>query len=167
MQYIARWGPKGFLCTPKKVVPFEGFSTTIAAKTKNQENTKGKDKTQIQGLELEKMSFSTTYVKGAGVDPLAQVEEWRSLVKKAYPLYIGGKRFGPDKMLLTEVGVDDTVFSNDGVLLSVRLDISLEEYADGKTTATTIDNSVPDSYSGYSTALKVTASAEDKAARKS
>ena len=86
MQYIARWGPKGFLCTPNRVVPFDGFSSTIAAKTKNQENAEGKDKTEIQGLELEKMSFSAVYVKGAGVDPWAQVEEWRSLVKKAYPL---------------------------------------------------------------------------------
>ena len=166
MQYIARWGPKGFLCTPNKVVPFEGFGTNISAKTENQESNSGKDKTVIKGLELETMSFSTVYVKGAGVDPWAQVEEWRSLVKKAYPLYIGGKRFGPDKMLLKGVSVKETVFDNSGVMQSVSIDISLEEYADGKKTSTTIDNTIPDSTSGYSAALNATASAEDKAARK-
>lgn len=166
MQYIARWGPKGFLCTPKKVVPFESFSSTIAAKTKNQEAEWGKDKIEVRGMELEKMAFSTVYVKCAGVDPWAQVEEWRSLVRKVYPLYIGGKRFGPDKMILKEVGVSETVFNNEGVLLSVRLDISLEEYADEQTTATTIDNTIPEGASGYAAALNITASADEKAARK-
>lgn len=132
MKYLAKWGPKGFLISPSKIVPFNDFATTVALKADSENDTSGTAPTNTRGLELQQMNFSTTYLRAAGVDPRAQWEEWQSLVGKVHPLLIEGRQFGPKKMLLKEVSLSAVEFNNTGAFLSATVSIVLQEYAEKK-----------------------------------
>lgn len=132
MGYTAKWGPKGFLVSEKKIVPLGEVSTSITMKTDNGEDTSGTPPTNTRGRELQPVSFSTTYLRSAGVDPEAQFKAWGDLVGESYPLYIGNKRFGPKKLMLN--GVDATMtYAPNGLLLKADLTLNFEEYSEGGT----------------------------------
>lgn len=135
MSYLAKWGPKGFLVSPTKIVPFNDFSTTVALKADSENDTSGTAPTNTRGLEPQVISLSTVYLRAAGVDPRGQFEEWSSLVGAAHPLLIEGKRFGPPKVQLTQVSLSGVEFNNNGVMLKAEISITLTEFPDqSKTT---------------------------------
>lgn len=127
MAYMAKWGPKGFLISPAKIVPFKDFTTSMTLKADSENDTSGTAPINTRGRELQPMTFSTTYLRAAGVDPRAQIEEWEGELGNSYPLYIGGKRFGPPKMKLTQVSVSDVVLSNNGEFLQASLSFTFAE----------------------------------------
>lgn len=132
--YLATWGPKKFLVSPEMIVPFQDFKTSYILKTDSENDTSGTAPTNTRGRELQTMTFSTTYLRAAGTDPQAQIKEWESLLGSAYPLYIRGQRFGPAKMMLTQVDVSEVEFSNSGLFLKATIANTLTEYADSNTT---------------------------------
>lgn len=134
MGYIARWGSMAFLVSPSKIVPFNDLSTSFKLKTDNGNSTSGTSATNTRGREPQQMSFSTKYMRALGVDPRERIETWEALVGSSNPLYIGDKRFGPAKMLLTGVDVGELIINDNGDFLSVTLTITLQE--DGSKTAT-------------------------------
>ena len=141
MGYIATWGPKGFIVSPQKIVPFDGLSTSVTLKEDSENDTSGTAPTNTKGLELQAVSLSTTYFRGAGVDPRAQWDEWCSLVGEAYPLYIGEERFGPQKLKLKSVNLSEVKTDNQGRFLFVKVGLSFEEYVDNQKSKTTITTS--------------------------
>lgn len=132
--YLASWGPKRFLVSPQKIVPFQGFKTSYALKEDSENDTSGTAPINTRGRELQTMSFSTMYLRVAGTDPQAQIKEWENLLGSSYPLYIRGQRFGPAKMMLTQVDVDGVEFSNTGLFLKATISITLKEYVESNTT---------------------------------
>lgn len=141
MEYTALWGPKGFIVSPTKIVPLLDLTTSFAVKTDNGNDTSGTSTTNTRGRELQAVSLSTLYVRGAGVDPRGQIAEWEAQVGNAYPLYIEGQRFGPAKLMLKRVDVSDVLLSNAGKFLQCSVSLQFEEYADGKATTTTATSS--------------------------
>ena len=137
MQYTARWGPKGFLVSAGRVVPFVGLSSTVSVKADTQNDTSGTAQTNKKGRELQPISFSTTYLRAAGVDPRAQVEEWEALVGESYPLIIGGKRFGPAKLMLKSVNTSEVLTTNDGTFLQAKVALTFEEYTENSAATVT------------------------------
>ena len=130
MQYTAKWGPKGFLISANKIVPLMDLSSTVSIKTETQKDASGTAKTNVKGRELQPISLSTMYLRAAGVDPRAQIEEWEALVGQANPLIIGNKRFGPAKLMLKSVSSSDIITNNDGTFLQAKVSLSFEEYSE-------------------------------------
>lgn len=157
MKYAAIWGTKGFLISPSKITAMGEFGTTLALKAATSDDTSGTSTTNVRGKELQKMTFTVTYLRAAGVNVRTAVEEWEDLIGKVYPLYIGGKRFGPPKMILTNLDISDVLMSNDGVFLKATVAVTLEEYADGTYTKLWKDMTV-----ATSQAMAATASSSDK-----
>ena len=171
MAYMAKWGPKGFLVSPKKIVPFKDFTTSMTLKTDSANDTSGTAPVNTRGRELQPMTFSTSYVRAAGVDPRAQIGEWEAEVGNSYPLYIGGKRFGPPKMKLTQVSVSDVQLSNDGEFLMASLAFTFVEDVGEKTSNVTASASraagvYEETVAKKKAALNATASKEDRHAKK-
>lgn len=127
MEYTALWGSKGFLVSPSKVVPLNNLTTSFSIKEDKGNDTNDSSSTNKKGLELQTVSLSTVYVRGAGVDPRGQISEWKNLVGKSYPLYIGGKRFGPKNLMLKSVNVSEVLLSNTGKFLKCAITLSFEE----------------------------------------
>ena len=175
MGYLAQWGPKGFLVSPTKIVPFKDFSTTVALKADSENDTSGTDPTNTRGLEPQVITLGTVYMRAAGVDPRGQFEEWSSLVGAAHPLLIEGKRFGPPKMQLTQVNLSGVEFNNAGVMLVAEVSITLTELPDKKAAvgSNAASASASKAASVYEAtvaakkqALNTSASKTDKAAKK-
>lgn len=172
MSYLARWGPKGFLVSPTKIVPFNDFSTTVALKADSENDTSGTAPTNTRGLEPQVISLSTVYLRAAGVDPRGQFEEWSSLVGAAYPLLIEGKRFGPPKVQLTQVNLSGVEFNNNGVMLKAEIAITLTELSDqsksnaASASAAKAAGTYAATVAAKKQALNATASKTDKAAKK-
>ena len=80
MEYTALWGPKGFIISPSKIVPLMDLSTSFAVKSDTGNDTSGTSISNARGRELQKVSLSTLYVRGAGVDPRGQIAEWEAVV---------------------------------------------------------------------------------------
>lgn len=132
MSYKAKWGNMGFLVSATKIVPFDNFSTTVSLKS-NSEN----DATNVRGREPQQITFSTTYMRSLGMDPRAKYDEWYGEIGKSYPLYIGDKRFGPEKMTLKSISATNMQLNNNGDFLALELAITLEEYLTVTNTAKT------------------------------
>lgn len=159
MQYMAKWGPKGFLVSPEKVVPFSDFTTTFALKEDSNNDTSGKAKTNTRGRELGQITFNTTYLASAGTKPRAQINEWNSLLGKSYPLFIGGEKFGTSNMKLTKVDISDCLFTNNGKMIRAKVSITLKEdggTSTSKKTATTSKSSSSGSSSKKTTTTTTT-----------
>lgn len=176
MEYTALWGPKGFIVSPSKIVPLLNLSTSFAAKTDSGNDTSGTATTNTKGRELQSVSLSTLYVRGAGVDPRGQIAEWEAQVGNAYPLYIEGQRFGPPKLMLKSVDVSDVLLSNTGKFLKCAVALQFEEYSNETTKSTTPVATTPSSakaaevYNSLSTqkntAINATAKPLDRAVKK-
>ena len=171
----ARWGPFGFTVSPTMLVPFDGLSTSFALKTETGNDTSGTGATNTRGLELQQISFNTRYMRALGVDPRERLDAWKAQLGNVYPLYVGTKRFGPEKMMLTSVSVSELLLNNNGDFLSVSLDITLKEYTSTETTSTTVNTAAAAQASSvYSAtvarrreeAMNAGASASDKEAKK-
>ena len=130
MEYTALWGPKGFIVSPSKIVPLMDLSTSFSIKSDSGNDTSGSSVTNTKGRELQSVSLSTLYVRGAGVDPRGQIAEWEALVGQSYPLYIEGKRFGPPKLMLESVDVSDVLLNNAGVFLQCAIAVKFKENAE-------------------------------------
>ncbi len=150
-------------------------------KSDSKNDTSGKKPTNTRGTETEKISFSTTYLRAAGVDPRAQYEEWRGEVGKSYPLYVGGERFGPAKVELTSVDIAESILSPSGVFLKLRLSLTFTEDTTSKNSTSTRKTTTTSSSSSSSAkaaakyketvaakkeAMNATASKSDKAEKK-
>lgn len=137
--YTAKWGPKGFLVSPKKIVPLRNLTTSFALKAEENNDTSGTPTTNTRGRELQSITLETTYMTAAGVNPRAQIKEWYELIGGTYPLYIGGERFGPELMQLEKVDVSNVILDDLGRFISVDLSISLKEYVPASTKASEKD----------------------------
>lgn len=174
MGYAARWGPKGFVISASKIVPFNDLKTSITLKTDSENDTSGTAPTNTRGRELQPVTFSTTYLRAAGVDPRAQWEEWGKLVGSKYPLYVEEKRFGPALLTLKQVDLSDVLTDNRGRFLKATISITLEEHSEGKSskltnttdTASKAGATYAATVAARKEALNATAPKAERAARK-
>lgn len=159
MEYTARWGQKGWLISPQKVVALEQLKVSFALKATTNEDTSGTPPTNTKGRELQEITLEATYLRGAGTLPREQITEWESLIGDINPLYIGGKQFGADNFQLTKVDVSDIQITPKGEFIAVTIAITLKEWSpqeDSLYTETTSD------VDGATAALGATPTAADK-----
>lgn len=160
--YQGRWGPKGFIISPNKIVPLVGLSTSLALKADSENDTSGTQPTNTRGRELRPITFSVPYYAAVGVDPRDQILQWEAELGKAYPLLIEGKKFGADKMMLTKVETTDIKLTNTGKFISCNISITLEEYSEGKKSKLIAKTAAYDK----NTALSTTATNIDRSSKK-
>ena len=141
MPITAKWGPMQFVVTSHQIVPLSGLKISQSVKTETQTSSDGDSVTNVKGKDAMSISFSTTYLASAGVDPRSKFEKWLELVGKAYPLYIGGKRVGPKQLTLEKVEITNTKHTNGGAFLAAEVAVSLKEYSSETTTKTTTKKS--------------------------
>lgn len=127
-KYMAKWGPKGFLVSKEKISPFTDLSTAHSLKSEYQTDTSGPEPINVRGREQQTITFKTKYLSAAGMDPKSQMRQWYDLIGMTYPLYIGGKQFGPPLLQLKSVEWSNFIFRFDGYIIGVEAAITLQEY---------------------------------------
>lgn len=160
-QYIAKWGNKGFIIRPDRIVPLLGMSTALARKQDTGNDTSGTPTTNTRGMELQSITLETRYVAAANNDIAGQIADWKAQFNEKFPLYINGKQFGPKLLELSRVDVADVTFDNLGRMLTADVTITLQEYSpptttvsSKQTTATTTTTTTTTSSSSNAQATK-------------
>lgn len=154
MATMAKWGPKSWAVSTKKVVALEGLGFSYAQVADENTSTEEKKTTNERGTDLFALNFSTVLHSGAGVDVRAEIESWEKLVTKVNYFYLGGKRLGP-KLQLRKVDAVDIKLDDFGRMRLATLNFEFKEY-EADTTSVKVSTS----------ALKVTASTSTKTQKK-
>lgn len=154
MATMAKWGPKTWAVSRKKVVALEGLSFSYSQVADENTSTEDKKTTNERGTELFPLSFTTTLHSGAGVDVRAEIESWEKLVTKVNYFYLNGKKLGP-KLQLRKVSVDNVKLDDLGRMRLATLSFEFKEY-DADTTSVKVSTS----------ALNVKASTSSKSQKK-
>ena len=133
MAVKATWGPKTFLTSPTRIVPFNEFSSTVTLKSDSENDTSGTEPVNTRGRELQSLTCSTTYYVATGSDPIAEFDSWVELLGKSNPLYIGGRKFGPaERFLLQEISAAEMQQAENGEVISLYITLSFIEHSEGK-----------------------------------
>jgi hypothetical protein len=154
MATMAKWGPKTWAVSSKKVLALEGLSFSFTQVADENTSTEEKKTTNERGTELFPLSISTVLHSGAGVDVRAEIESWKALVTKVNYFYLGGKKLGP-KLQLRKVNVSDVQLDDLGRMRLATLSLEFKEY-DADTTSVKVSTS----------ALNVKASTSSKSQKK-
>lgn len=155
MATMAKWGPKTWAVSSKKVVALEGLNFSYSQVADNNTSTEEKKTTNERGTELFPLSFTTTLHSGAGVDVRAEIESWKALVTKVNYFYLGGKKLGP-KLQLRKVAVSNTKLDDLGRIRLATLSFEFKEYDPDTTSVKATSTS----------ALNVKAATSEKAQKK-
>ena len=161
MSIQAKWGPFSFVVSSSKITSISELATTFSLKTDTNEDTSEGSSVNTKGRELQKVSFMVRYLLAAGVDPRDQMERWGAAVGNSYPLYVGGRVFGPAALKLQTADVSATRLNNSGVMISCDILLSFIE-----STEVTKYTSTPTETASNSAALNATASASEKSTKK-
>ena len=155
MATMAKWGPKTWAVSSKKVVALEGLSFSYSQVADNNTSTEEKKTTNERGTDLFPLSFTTVLHSGAGVDVRAEIESWKALVTKVNYFYLGGKKLGP-KLQLRKVAVSNTKLDDLGRIRLATLSFEFKEYDPDTTSVKATSTS----------ALNVKAATSEKAQKK-
>lgn len=142
MATMAKWGPKSWAVSQKKVLALQGLSFSYAQIADNNTSTEDEQPTNERGTELFALSFTTTLHSGAGVDVRAEIESWEKLVTQVNYFYLNGKKLGP-KLQLRKVAVSDLKLDDLGRMRLATLSFEFKEY-DADTTSVKVDTSALD-----------------------
>ena len=142
MATMAKWGPKKWAVSPKKVVALQGLSFSYSQVADNNASTEEKKPTNQRGTELFSLSFTTVLHSGAGVDVRKEIESWEKLVTQVNYFYLGGKKLG-GKLQLRKVAVSDVKLDDLGRMRLATLSFEFKEY-DAETTSVKVDTSALD-----------------------
>lgn len=151
MIFTARWGPLGFTVNERAIVPVEDISTSVEIKDSSETDADGNVTARSYKKEPQKINLKTIYMQACGRDPRAKWEEWCSHLGEAYPLMLGGKRFGPPKMQLVSAKLSDVKLSNFGDMLSAEVQVRLLEYAEPEPQVTAAEEETSGSTSAETT----------------
>lgn len=154
MAIMAKWGPKTWEVSAKKVTALEGLSFSFTQVADNNTSTEEKKTTNERGTELFPLTFTTTLHSGAGVNIEAEIEDWKKLVTQVDYFYLNGKKLG-DRLQLRQVSVDGVKLDDFGRMRLATLSFEFKEY-DPDTTSVKVST----------TALKVGATLNDKEQKK-
>lgn len=151
MATMAKWGPKTWAVSSRKVVTLQDLSFSYSQVADNNTSAEEKKTTNERGTDLFPLSFTTTLHSGAGVDVRAEIESWKELVTQVNYFYLGGKQLGP-MLQLRKVSVGNVKTDDSGRIRLATLSFEFKEY-DPDTTSVKVNTS----------ALKVQASTTIKA----
>ena len=129
-KYFAQWGPKGFITTPDKIVPFWGLKTTHEVRKAYLDKSEKEPKNVVQRNAL-KVTFNTRYLKASGTDPKDQMHQWFDLIGKKHPMYVGGQQFGSPLLQLEDVKWSNFIYAPDGEIIGADAEIHLIEWYEG------------------------------------
>ena len=157
--FTTKKGTKTWQVATSYVMPFSEFNTGYELNAENNNAVEGSPLTNTRGMKKKTLTFTSTLNVGLGIDVRAEFESWESWVGQTGILKIGGKKFGPN-WLLTSVKPSDVTVDDSGRFRSMKLSYSFEE--NDKVS----DSSILKSAQSSKSAVHVTASTDQKSAKK-
>ena len=157
--FTTKKGTKTWQVSPSYIMDFDGLSTGFELNAEDNNAIEGSPKSNQRGKKKKTLSFNTNLNVALGIDVRSEFESWESWVGLTGTLKIGGKKFGPN-WLLTSVKPSDIKIDDSGRFRSMKLAYTFEE------NASVTDASILASANAKKSAVHLTASTEQKSAKK-
>lgn len=127
---IAAFANKVFEVNTNKLYTFDDIQYSSSLQTEKQDSDGSKPSTYIKGPDLDTLEFKLSFDVLNGINPRREWEDWQGIMSsgKPYKFILGGKPLGKYLWLLTGVTPSDIKIDNSGNVLSLGLDIKLDEY---------------------------------------
>lgn len=124
----AKWGSLKFAFTDKSSALFSDATYTGGYVFDEKEKKKKKNRLKKKGAERRKLSIGHTVSAYTGTDVRKRIEKIMKMAEKgkAYNFYIGGKRLGKNKMVLTDVSAPVDVTAR-GKMYHAEISLTFEE----------------------------------------
>lgn len=118
-----------FQVSTEKVQNFTGLTRDISARYATHEVINSKPRVESLGVSLETASFTVELNITLGIDVSNAINQWQSICKKSTvsKLIIGGEVIGTNWVVLS-IGAAYGIITNNGRIITAKLDISLQEY---------------------------------------
>lgn len=123
----AQWRTHKFIISTTQIKGLEDLSLAAALKYETQTVKGGKDKILDKGIEPENIPLSYTPAIVAGSKPREEYDSWRDDLGKSAALYLGGKRYGKNKFILTKANFSTTFINNSGVIQLATINLNFTE----------------------------------------
>ena len=127
MAVMAQWNGRSWEVSPWRLAALTGLSTSLKIKKNTNEDKDGKNPANVMGYEGQGIKFDYEVSTAAGGAPRTEFEEWQRLVGETAPFYLGGRRFGPSRLQLTEVSLGDVVLDNSGRMRMAKISLTFEQ----------------------------------------
>lgn len=162
---MAQWNGRSWEVSPWRLAALTGLSTSLKLKKDTNEDKDGGNPTNVKGYEAQGLGFDYEVSTATGGDPRAEFEEWQRLVGQTAPFYLGGRRFGPSRIQLSEVSLGDVLLDHAGRMRSAKISLKFEQNGPLSLQNTRGPAGIGTSRS-VASAVSVGPSAAEKAARK-
>ena len=127
----ARWGSFKFVINSKIIKGIESLSLSRGLNFDKTEATGEKDKINVKGFNLEVIPITYTPAIVAGAVPRTEYEAWKAALGKKAFLYIGGRRWGDSKYILTKASLSAKIIDNEGRIHIGQISLEFnEDYKD-------------------------------------
>lgn len=127
---IGKFGDIVFSVSGKKLETFSNLKRSMKAKysTHSLHNTGGR--IEFTGRDPEELSLNITLAANLGVDIFKEIDKLRINTARgyAYPLYIGKRKMGDYKWVITGFNLDYKYFDKRGKPVVVDASVSFKEY---------------------------------------
>ena len=119
-----------FETSDKKILTFNDFNQKVSGRWSKHDVIGGKPKSEFNGADLRKITFSIVLDAQFGVKPRSVMEKIENMVENGTveQLVIGSKKVGKNKWKMTDISEAWDVIYNGGQLARASVSISLEEY---------------------------------------
>jgi hypothetical protein len=129
MATIASWNGKQWEVSSKRIMTIENFTTAYKLKTENGDDSEGKAPSNVRGLELMPLSFTTHISDAVGIDVRTELESWGALVGQTAPFILGDKPLSDTDFRLLDISLSSTFLDDLGRIREANLNMNFEEYA--------------------------------------
>lgn len=113
-----------------KILNFKKMQRVVKGRWASHLRTGKKPKKQFLGPDADQLTFTITLNAQHGVKPSKTVENIEKLIWKGKPqiVVIGNRKVGSNKYVITEISENWETILNQGEVVKITCDITLEEY---------------------------------------
>ena len=126
----AEWNGISWEVSPSRVTGISSLSTSRSVSVERNEDKEGEPATQTVAYDLQTLDIEYPVAKSAGEDPRSAYGRWWGLLGVYAPFYLNGRQFLACDMMLKSVSLSDVSLSSDGDILTDKIKLSFEEYAE-------------------------------------
>ena len=122
-----------FIVSKNYVRTFDGYSRSGSGRWANHNIIGAKPIAEFIGPDAEKISFSMLLRSDMGISPNNELNSLHKLRDEGryFSLVIGGQKIGSNSWVIESIGESVNFWDKFGNILSVKVDITLAEYAGG------------------------------------
>lgn len=126
---IGSFSYKVFRVNGNDIKTIQDLERSSSLNTDEVENGTDKPKLTVTSKAIDTMSFSVA-LDYRYLNVSDEYSDWMIIKDDGQPFYLilGGKSFGDNKWLLTDVNLSDTKFAPGGKLMNAKLQLSFKEY---------------------------------------